>query len=74
MEATQKPLAAPSLIRIFSFIAALITAAVWVVLAVRSYPIIVIADSDLGASAMERVHDATLMPCYRWAPRSPPRA
>ncbi len=44
-----------------SLVAAILNCVAWGLLALVSYPIIVIADSDLGISAMERVRDAGVM-------------
>jgi hypothetical protein len=51
-------------VRVLRFVTlalALLACAAWGFLAVTSYPIIVIADSDLGSDAMERVRDASSM-------------
>src|SRR5262249_19571024 len=45
-------------LRILSLVAALVVSAAWGFIALASYPLLVIADSDLGIGAMKRVRDA----------------
>jgi len=50
-----------SIMRPIAIIAAALAAAYWGLMAIGHYPLIVIADSDLGAGAMEHVHDALFL-------------
>lgn len=50
-----------SIVRILAIVGAVIAALASASAAVMSYPLIVIADSDLGAGAMQRVHDCVAL-------------